>query len=48
MKHLSSISMITAVCTLSFAVAASAVHAADDNKLSIPVAFGRGLNIASN
>ncbi len=48
MKRLSSISMITAVCTLSFAVAASAVHAADDNKLSIPVAFGRGLNIAAN
>lgn len=40
--------MIGAVCTFSFAVAASAVHAADDNKLSIPVAFGRGLNIAAN
>ena len=48
MKRLSTISMITAVCTFSFAVAASAVYAADDNKLSIPIAFGRGLNIASN
>jgi plastocyanin len=36
--------MIAAVCTFSLAVAASAVNAADDNKLSIPVAFGRGLN----
>jgi hypothetical protein len=48
MKRLSTISMITAVCTLGLAVAASAVHAADDNNLTIPVAFGRGLNIASN
>jgi plastocyanin len=48
MKRLSTISMIAAVCTFSFAVAASAVHAADDNKLSIPVAFGRGLNIPAN
>ena len=48
MKHSRTISMIGAVCTFSFAVAASAVHAADDNKLSIPVAFGRGLNIAAN
>ena len=48
MKRLSTIAMITAVCTFSFSVAASAVRAADDNKLNIPVAFGRGLNIASN
>ena len=48
MKHSRTLSMIGAVCTFSFAVAASAVHAADDNKLSIPVAFGRGLNIAAN
>jgi hypothetical protein len=38
--------MIAAACAFSLAVAAaSVVHAADDNKLSIPVAFGRGLNI---
>ena len=47
MKRLRTISMITAVCTFSFAVAAAAVHAADDNKLSIPVAFGRGLNTSA-
>ena len=38
--------MIGAVCTFSLAVATSVVHAPDDNKLSIPVAFGRGLNTA--
>ena len=48
MKHLRTTSMIAAVCTLGLAVATAAVHAADDNKLSIPVAFGRGLNIAAN
>ena len=35
--------MIGAVCT-SLVVGTSPVNAADDNKLSIPVAFGRGLN----
>ena len=45
MKRLRTTSMIAAVCTLGLAVATAAVHAADDNKLSIPVAFGRGLNI---
>ena len=45
MKRLRTTSMIAAVCTFGLAVAAAAVHAADDNKLSIPVAFGRGLNI---
>jgi len=48
MKRLRTTSMIAAVCTLGLAVATAAVHAADDNKLSIPVAFGRGLNIAAN
>ena len=44
MKRSRTISMIAAVCAFSLPVAASVVHAADDNKLSIPVAFGRGLN----
>ena len=49
MKRLRTTSMIAAACAFSSAVAAaSVVHAADDNKLSIPVAFGRGLNIAAN
>lgn len=48
MKRLRTTSMIAAVCSFGLAVATGAVHAADDNKLSIPVAFGRGLNIASN
>jgi hypothetical protein len=46
MKHSRRISMIGAVCTFSLAVATSAVNAAYDNKLSVPVAFGRGLNTA--
>ncbi len=46
MKYSRTISMIGTVCTFSLAVATSVVHAADDNKLSIPVAFGRGLNTA--
>ena len=44
MKRLRTTSMIAAVCTFGLAVVTAAVHAADDNKLSIPVAFGRGLN----
>jgi len=44
MKRSRRISMIGAVCTLGLAVATAVVNAADDNKLSIPVAFGRGLN----
>jgi hypothetical protein len=44
MKRLRTTSMIAALCSFGLAVAATAVHAADDNKLSIPVAFGRGLN----
>jgi len=46
MKHTRKISMIGAVCTLGLAVATAAVNAADDNKLSVLVAFGRGLNTA--
>jgi len=46
MKRSTRISMIRALCALGLAVAASAANAADDNKLSIPVAFGRGLNTA--
>jgi plastocyanin len=45
MKRFRTTSMIAALCSFGLAVAAGAVHAADDNKLSIPVAFGRGLNI---
>jgi plastocyanin len=49
MKRSRTTSMIAAACAFSLAVAAaSVVHAADDNKLSIPVAFGRGLNIPAN
>jgi hypothetical protein len=48
MKRLRTTSMIAAAGAFSLAVAATAVHAADDNKLSIPVAFGRGLNIPAN
>jgi len=48
MKRLRTTSMIAALCSFGLAVAAAAVHAADDNKLSIPVAFGRGLNIPAN
>ena len=44
MKRLRTTSIIAAVCTFGLAVAVAAVHAEDDNKLSIPVAFGRGLN----
>ena len=44
MKRSRTISMIGAVCTFSLAVATSAVNAADDNQLSVTVAFGRGLN----
>jgi plastocyanin len=44
MKRLRTTSMIAAICSFGLAVAAAAVHAEDDNKLSIPVAFGRGLN----
>ena len=44
MKRLRTISMIAAACTFGLVVAAASAHAADDNKLSIPVAFGRGLN----
>jgi len=44
MKRSRKISMIGAVCTLGLAVATVVVNAADDNKLSVPVAFGRGLN----
>ncbi len=44
MKRSRSLSMIGAVCAFGLAVATSAVNAADDNKLSVPVAFGRGLN----
>ena len=36
--------MIAAVCTFGLAVVTAAAHAASDNRLSIPVAFGRGLN----
>jgi hypothetical protein len=36
--------MIGALCTFGLAVATAVVNAADDNKLSVPVAFGRGLN----
>ena len=46
MKRSRTISMIGAVCTFSLAVATSAVSAADDNQLSVTVAFGRGLNTA--
>ena len=46
MKHSRRISMIGAVCAFSLAVATAAVNAADDNKLSVSVAFGRGLNTA--
>jgi hypothetical protein len=38
------LSMIGAVCAFSLALTVATVNAADDNKLSIPVAFGRGLN----
>jgi hypothetical protein len=48
MKRSRTTSMIAAICSFGLAVAASAVHAADDNKLSIPVTFGRGLNIPAN
>jgi plastocyanin len=48
MKRLRTTSMIAALCSFGLAVAAAAVHAEDDNKLSIPVAFGRGLNIPAN
>ena len=48
MKRLRTTSMIAALCSFGLALATVAVHAADDNKLSIPVAFGRGLNIAAN
>jgi len=48
MKRLRTTSMIAALCSFGLALAAVAVNAADDNKLSIPVAFGRGLNIAAN
>ena len=44
MKRSRTISMIGAVCTFGLAVATSAVNAADDNQLSVTVAFGRGLN----
>jgi len=44
MKRWVTTSMIGAACTFSLAVATSPVNAADDNKLSISVAFGRGLN----
>ena len=47
MKRLRTISMLAAICTFGLAVVTAAVHAADDNKLSIPVAFGRGLNISA-
>ena len=46
MKRLRTTSMIAAVCAFGLAAGASVVHAADDNKLSISVAFGRGLNTA--
>jgi plastocyanin len=46
MKRLRIMSMIAAVCTFSLAVVTSTVNAADDNKLSVAVAFGRGLNTA--
>jgi len=39
--------MLAAICTFGLAVVTAAVHAADDNKLSIPVAFGRGLNTSA-
>lgn len=48
MKRSRTTSMIAAACAFCLAVAAAVVHATDDNKLSIPVAFGRGLNIAAN
>ena len=48
MKRLGTTSMIAALCSFGLALATVAVHAADDNKLSIPVAFGRGLNIPAN
>jgi plastocyanin len=47
MKRLRTISMLAAICTFGLAVVTAAVHAADDNKLSIPVAFGRGLNTSA-
>jgi plastocyanin len=47
MKRLRTTSMIAAICSFGLAVAAVAVHAEDDNKLSIPVAFGRGLNTSA-
>src|SRR6185436_15734430 len=37
-------SMIGAVCTFGLAAGTSVVNAADDNKESVSVAFGRGLN----
>lgn len=46
MKRLKKISMIGAVCAFSLAVTTAAVKAEDDNKLSVSVAFGRGLNTA--
>jgi len=46
MKCLTTISMIGAVCAFSLAVTTAAVKAEDDNKLSVSVAFGRGLNTA--
>ena len=44
MKRLRKISMIGAMCGLSLAVTTAAVKAEDDNKMSVSVAFGRGLN----
>ena len=44
MKRSRKISMIGAVCAFGLAAATSAAIAADDNKLSVAVAFGRGLN----
>jgi plastocyanin len=46
MKRLRRISMIGAMCVLSLAVTTAAVKAEDDNKMSVSVAFGRGLNTA--
>jgi hypothetical protein len=44
MKRSKRISMIWAVVGFTLALTVTAVNAADDNKLSVSVAFGRGLN----
>jgi hypothetical protein len=44
MKRSIKISMIWAVCAFGVVMATTSVNAADDNKLSVSVAFGRGLN----